>query len=174
MSMGIQFYLVSKPSPSIQNSRAALRSFARDSDFPSGPDQNQPPSPTEPYVTHHKNKWTWIITPGNKSGFLPPECFSKVEVVRVERKVLWTSDEEVVEQGPSDENEEEAILDSDMESAEDAGKYTAVDTTSESGLTEHVKITEGDMDQFFIDLPIDQTRVVNSDLKKEALTILSA
>jgi hypothetical protein len=42
-------------------------------------------------------------------------------------------------------------------------------------MNEHVEVTEKDMDQFFVDLPIDrQSRVVHPDLKKEALTILSA
>ena len=98
-----------------------------------------------------------------------------MEVVRVKRKVLWTSEKGVMEPEPRDENEEETILDLDMESAEDATKYMAVDTRSErEHMTEHVEITERDLDQFFTDPPIDhQTQEVHSDLKKEALTILS-
>ena len=80
-------------------------------------------------------------------GFLPPECFSGVEVVRVKRKILWTSDQVVVEQEPSDGNEEEAILDWDTESVEDATKYMAVDTRSERGhTTKHVEVIERDLD----------------------------
>ena len=176
--MGIRFYLASKPSPSLQDSRATLHRSATDSNSPSDPGSpNRPPSLTEsPAATRYKNRLTWIITPGNESGFLPPECFSSVEVVRVKRKVLWTPVQGVVEQEPSDENEEEANLDSDTNSAEDATDYMAVDTRLERGYkTEHVEITERDLDQFFIDLPIDhQTRMLDSDLKKEALTILSA
>ena len=177
--MGIRFYLASKPTPSIRDSRPTLHSSATVSDSPSSPGgQIRPPALTEtPIGTHYNNKLTWIITPGNEFGFLPPECFSKVEVVRIKRKLLWTLDEGVVEQKPSDENEEEAVLDSDIdsESAEDATKYMAVDTRSERGMNEHVEVTEKNLDQFFLDLPIDnQSRVVHSDLKKEALTILSA
>lgn len=174
IGMGIRFYLASKPTPSSRSSRASLHSSAPDlSDSPSSSgSQIQPPSPTEtPIGTHSKNKLTWIITPGNEFGFLPPECFGKVEVVGIRREVLFTSKEAVVKQKPNDK-EEEMILDSGMESAEDATKSMAVDTR---GMIDYVDVTEKNLDQFFIDLPIDhQSRAVHSDLKKEALTILSA
>ena len=140
----------------------------------SATDSNSPSSPGWPFLPR-KNKLTWILTPGNEFGFLPPECFSRVEVVRVKRRVLWTSDEGVVEQEPSAESEEEATLDSDMESTEDVMNYMAVDTRSGRGYEkEHAEVTEKHLDQFFIDVPIDrQARVVHSDLKKEALAVLS-
>ena len=161
--MGIRFFLASRPSPSLRSSRAALHSSATGPDSPSSLAKSL-------IATKYKNRLTWITTPGNESGFLPPECFSKVEVVKIKRKVLWTSDEGVVEQKPGDENEEETILDSEMESAEDATKYMAVD--SRLDMTEDVEITERELDQFFIDLPINHQ--THSDTKKEALTILSA
>jgi len=177
IDMGIRFYLASKPSPSLNRPRASLHSSTTDSDPPSSPgSQIRPPSPTEtPIGTPlYKNKLTWIITPGNEFGFLPPGCFGKVEQVRVRRKVLFTLKEGVVEQKPSNK-EEEAIQASDMKSAEEATKYMAVDTRSKKGMNELVEVTGKNLDQFFVDLPIDhQSRVVHPDLKKEALAILSA
>ena len=175
MDMGIQFYFASKPSPvslptpsrhdsPTLSTGAALHSTTTDPNSTS-----RPPSLTKsPIAT--KNRVTWIVTPGNEFGLLPPECFIKVEVVRIKNKVLWTSDEGVVEQEPSDENEEETILDSDMESAEDLMNYTAV--VKRGYKTKHVDVTEQDLDQFFTDFPTD--RAVHSDLKKEALAALSA
>jgi hypothetical protein len=118
----------------------------------------------------------WIITPGNEFGFLPPECFSKVELVKIRRKVLFTLNEGVVKQKPRDEKEEEAILDSNMELAKVAtNSNTGSETRLKRDMNEHVEATEKDLDQFFIDLPIDQqSQAVDSDLKKEALSVLSA
>jgi len=90
-----------------------------------------------------------------------------VEIVSVKRKVLWSFDEEaggaVQEQS---EKEEGAI----MKSTEDVTKYTTIDTRPKRGYwTEHVAL-----DQYFIDIPEDhQSRVVHTDLKKEALAIFS-
>jgi hypothetical protein len=96
-----------------------------------------------------------------------------VEVVRIRRKVLFTLNEEVVKRKPS--SKEKANLDSGIESAEDATNDMAVDTSTERSMNEHVEVTEKDLDQFFVDLPIDrQSRVVHPDLKEEALAILSA
>lgn len=176
--MGIRFYLASKPSPSLRSSSASLNSSAPDlSDSPSAPgSQIRPPSPpteTPIGILYYKNRLTWIITPGNEFGFLPPECFRKVEFVKIRRKVLHTLEEGVVKQKPGDEKqEEEAIQDLDMESARDATKSG---TSSEGGMIKHLEITEKNLDQFFIDLPTDhQSRLVHSDLKKEALKALSA
>ena len=135
--MGTPFHFASKPSPSLQNSRATLHSSATDSNsHSSSGSPNRPPSLTDsPVVTHYKNilRLTWIITPGNEFGFLLLECFIGVEVVRVKRKVLWTSNQGAVEQEPSNENEEEleAILGSDTESGSERGY-----------MTEHVEVTE--------------------------------
>jgi len=59
-------------------------------------------------------------------------------------------------------------------SAAVASKYRAVDTRSERGMNEPVKVTGRNLDQFYIDLFDHQSRVVYSDLKKEALAVLSA
>lgn len=104
---------------------------------------------------------------------MPPECFSKVEVVRVRRKVLFTLEEGFVEKKPRSENEE-AILNPDMVSGEDATKSLAVDTISEGGMNDYEDVAEKNLDQFYIDLPTDQSQLVHSDLKKEALNIFSA
>lgn len=167
--MGIRFFLVSKPTAASHSSRPSLHY----SDSPSS--QIRPPLPTEtPISTKYKNKLTWIITPGNEFGFLPPECFSKVEVVRIRRKVLSTLNQMVVKQKPSNEKKE-VNLDSNMGSTVVASKYRVVDTRSERGMNELVEVTEKNLDQFYIDLPIDrQSRVVHSDLRKEALAIFSA
>ena len=173
MSMGIRFSLASKPSPSIFRSRPSLHFAATDSDsFSTSGYQFRPPPPTD-NITNHKHKMTWIITPGNEFGFLPPECFSKVEVVRVRRKVLFTLEEGFVEKKPRSENEE-AILNPDMVSGEDATKSLAVDTISEGGMNDYEDVAEKNLDQFYIDLPTDQSQLVHSDLKKEALNIFSA
>lgn len=134
--------------------------------------QMQPPSPT---TTTYKNRSTLILTPGNEFGFLPPECFTKVEVVRVKRKVLWTFDEEAegaVGQEQSDKKKEGAILDSNMK---DVTECTTADTSREGEhRSEHEEFPERELDQFFIDLPIDhQARMVHPDLRKEALAVFS-
>lgn len=173
--MGIQFYFASKPSPSSlpTPSRHDLPTLSTGAALhPSTTDPNPTSRPSSlsksPIAT--KNRVTWIVTPGNEFGLLPPECFIKVEVVRIKNKVLWTSDEGVVDQEPSDENEEEAILDSDMDSAENLMNYTSV--VKRGYEAKRVDVTRQDLDQFFTDLPAD--RVVHSDLKKEAMAVLSA
>lgn len=157
MGMGIRFFFASKPAPTFYTSRASLRS---DSDPPSGPGFHigPPPSPIErpPGTPYHRNKLTSIITPGNEFGFLPLECLGKVELVRIRRKVLFSVDKGVKQKPIYKKN-----LDSDIESAEDATK----------DMNEHVEVTEKEMDQFYVDLPID--RKSHSELKEEALAILS-
>lgn len=88
-------------------------------------------------------------------------------MVRVKRKVLWTSDEEdgeAVEQERSNEEGEGAILSLGL----DTGSGEKVDTREYR--TEH-EVTERSLDQFLTD--DHQVRTVHPDLKKEALAILS-
>lgn len=195
VDMGIRFFLSSRPSPfsappipSLHNwhtsgrasSLASHSSVTGSNNFSSrtthSDRQIQSPSLTNSptAAATYKNRSTQILTPGNEFGFLPPECFTKVEVVRVKRKVLWSFDEEAggAEQEQSDKKEEGAILDLDMNSTEDVAKRTTIDTRAGRGhMTEHVA---PHLDQFFIDLPEDhRARVVHPDLKKEAWAIFS-
>jgi hypothetical protein len=141
ITMGIPFSYASKPSFSTHN----LRADVTNSDSPDS--QLRQPPLTKSIISHFKQKLTWIITPGNNFGFLPPECFSKVEFITIKRKVLWTSDEggAVLEQEP---------------------KYMASPKTKRT-------TSKKDLDQFF-DFPKYRRRVVHSDLKKEARAIFSA
>ena len=89
-------------------------------------------------------------------------------MVRVRRKVLWTSDEEdgeAVEQERSNEDGEGAILSLDIGSGE------KVDTRREREYRTENEVTERSLDQFLTD--DHQVRTVHPDLKKEALAILS-
>lgn len=162
MRLGIRFFFASKPSPTFYTSRASFSPSSRSLEIRSPPSPIDEPSGT-PYF---KNKLTWIITPGNEFGFLPPECFGKVEVIRIRRNLLLI---EEVKRKPKPMK----VVNLDSESAKDATKDMAVDTRTET-MNEHVEVTEKEMDQFYVDLPADrQSRVVHSELKKEALAILS-
>ena len=182
IELGIRFFITSRPSPfSAPPTPSSLHPSTAHSNLPSQTthlDRQVPPPQTKsPSAATYQYKYTKILTPGNEFGFLPPECFSKVEVVRVKRKVLWALNEQAVEQKQNDKNKEDAILDSDMGSVEDVGvgEYIAIDTRPKRGYkTNHVEATEKSLDQFFVDLPVDhQTRVVHPDLKQEALAVFS-
>jgi hypothetical protein len=178
IDLGIRFFLSSRPSPFFappipslyrpifgrEASSSASDSSATESDSPSQTThrdrQFQPPPPTKsPTVTTYKNRSTQIITPGNEFGMLPLECFTKVEVVSVKRKVLWPFDEQ-------DKKEESAILGSDMKPAKQVN--------TRGYWTEDVEDIERDLDQFFVDLPDEyQALEVHPDLRKEALANFS-
>ena len=185
IDMGIQFFVSSRPSPFFAPPMPSLYTptFGREASSlapDSSATESNPPSPTtlqdrqfqppprtkSPTTTTYKNRSTQILTPGNEFGFLPLECFTKVEVIRVKRKVLWPFDEQ-------DKKEESAILGSDMKSAK---HVTTVNTRPRRGYwTENVEVIERDLDQFFVDLPDDsRTSEVHPDLRKEALAIFSA
>jgi hypothetical protein len=87
MDMGIRFFAASKPSPSITKS-ADL--YSLDSDSPPSQDceTSSLPSPIKSIASRYKNSLMWFVTPGNEFGLLPPECFSKVELVKTKRKIL--------------------------------------------------------------------------------------
>ncbi|KAF8813018.1 hypothetical protein BYT27DRAFT_7251367 [Phlegmacium glaucopus] len=103
IDMGIRFFLSSRPSPffappmpSLPHNRLASPSS---SNSPSqttrlGRQNHAPLRANSPSATSYIHRSTQILTPGNDFGFLPPEYFTRVEVVRVKHKVLWTLDDE--------------------------------------------------------------------------------